>query len=45
MSKKTLLIIAAVAVMLVAATNASAYTERWNGWVQLRIPRILWRPL
>jgi len=29
---KTLLIIAAVAVMLVAATNASAYHEHWDGW-------------
>ncbi|MBA7600430.1 hypothetical protein ES703_07482 [subsurface metagenome] len=32
MSKKTLLVIAAVAVMLVAATNASAYCEAWTGW-------------
>ncbi len=32
MSKKTLLIIAAVAVMLVGATNAYGYHEVWNGW-------------
>ncbi len=29
---KTLLIIAAVAVMLVAATNAYGYHEQWDGW-------------
>ncbi|MEA3311460.1 MAG: hypothetical protein U9Q76_04495 [candidate division WOR-3 bacterium] len=29
---KTLILIAAVAVMLVAATSASAYYEAWNGW-------------
>ena len=33
MSKKTLLIIAAVAVMLMGATNAYGYHEIWNGWV------------
>ncbi|TKJ38487.1 hypothetical protein CEE36_10615 [candidate division TA06 bacterium B3_TA06] len=32
MSKKTLLIIAAVAVMLVGATSAYGYYEHWNGW-------------
>jgi hypothetical protein len=30
---QTILIIAAVAVMLVGATSASAYYERWDGWV------------
>jgi len=29
---KTLIVIAAIAVMLVGATNAYAYTECWNGW-------------
>ncbi|MEA3311213.1 MAG: hypothetical protein U9Q76_03220, partial [candidate division WOR-3 bacterium] len=29
---KTLLVIAAIAVMLAAATSASAYYERWEGW-------------
>ncbi|TKJ37902.1 hypothetical protein CEE36_10970 [candidate division TA06 bacterium B3_TA06] len=32
MSKKALIVIAAVAVMLVAATNAYGYWELWNGW-------------
>ncbi len=32
MSKKTLLIIAAVAVMLVGATSAYGYWEQWDGW-------------
>jgi hypothetical protein len=31
-NKKTLLLIAGVAIMLAAAINAYAYTERWNGW-------------
>jgi len=32
MPKKTLLVIAAVAVMLVAATSAYGYHEVWDGW-------------
>jgi len=32
MSKKTLLIIAAIAVMLMAATSAYGYYEDWDGW-------------
>ena len=32
MSKKTLLVIAAVAVMLVGATSAYGYDEMWSGW-------------
>lgn len=32
MSKKTLLIIAAVAVMLAGATSAYGYDETWDGW-------------
>jgi len=32
MPKKTLLVIAAVAVMLVGATRAYGYYEVWNGW-------------
>lgn len=32
MSKKTLLVIAAVAVMLLGATSAYGYYETWDGW-------------